>query len=256
MKTAQRTALWVTARTREGQIMRMDTQTVTYRDGDTELTGHFARDAERAYKRPGILVVHGGAGLDSHAKERAKRLAELGFVVFACDMYGNGVAGNRERVMARITELHNDTAKLCGRARAGIEVLAAHPEVDGRIAAVGYCFGGMVVLEVARSGAELAGAVSLHGSLSTARSARAGMVRAKILVCHGALDPHVPMAQVDAFVQEMNDAGADWQLIVYGGAMHGFTHETGPAVPGVAYDAVADARSATAMHSFFTELFR
>src|SRR5712672_4089277 len=158
MKTAQRTALWVTARTR-GQIMRMDTQTVTYRDGDTELTGHFARDAERAYKRPGILVVHGGAGLDSHAKERAKRLAELGFVVFACDMYGNGVAGNRERVMARITELRNDTAKLCGRARAGIAVLTAHPEVDGRIAAVGSCFGGMAVLEVARSGADLAGAV-------------------------------------------------------------------------------------------------
>lgn len=81
------------------------------------------------------------------------------------------------------------------------------------------------------------------------------MVRAKILVCHGALDPHVPMAQVDAFVQEMNDAGVDWQLIVYGRAMHGFTHETGPAVPGVAYHALADARSATAMHSFFTELF-
>jgi dienelactone hydrolase len=235
--------------------MRMDTQTVTYRHGDTELTGHLAWDAERADKRPGILVVHGGAGLDSHAKGRAKRLAELGFVVFACDMYGNGVAGNRERVMARITELRNDTGKLCERAHAGIQVLSAHPEVDGRIAAVGYCFGGMVVLEVARSGADLAGAVSVHGSLSTARTAGAGMVRAKILVCHGALDPHVPMAQVDAFVQEMNDVGADWQLIVYGGAMHGFTHETGPAGPGVAYNALADARSATAMHSFFMELF-
>jgi dienelactone hydrolase len=120
---------------------------------------------------------------------------------------------------------------------------------------VGYCFGGMVVLEVARSGADLAGAVSVHGSLSPPRTARAGEVRAKILVCHGALDPHVPMTQVNAFVQEMNDAGADWQLIVYGGAMHGFTHETGPAVAGVAYHGVADARSATAMHSFFTELF-
>src|SRR5712672_2401161 len=163
MKTAQRTALWVTARTR-GQIMRMDTQTVTYRDGDTELTGHFARDAERAYKRPGILVVHGGAGLDSHAKERAKRLAELAFVVFACDMYGNGVAGNRERVMSRITELRDDTAKLCQRARAGIDVLLSHPRVAGRTAAVGYCFGGMVALELARSGAHIAGVVSVHGS--------------------------------------------------------------------------------------------
>jgi len=97
------------------------------------------------------------------------------FVAFACDMYGDGVAGNRERVVARITELRNDTAKLCERARAGIEVLTAHPEVDGRIAAVGYCFGGLVVLEVARSGADLAGAVSVHGSLSTPRTARAGM---------------------------------------------------------------------------------
>src|SRR5258708_18010115 len=145
-------------------------------------------------------------------------------------MYGDGVAGNRERVMARITELRNDTAKLCGRARAGIEVLTAHPEVDGRIAAVGYCFGGMVVLEVARSGADLAGAVSVHGSLSTARSARAGMVGAKILVCHGALDPHVPMAQVDAFVQEMNDAAAACPLIAYVGALHAFTPQTTPPV--------------------------
>src|SRR5467141_2011467 len=122
-----------------GVHVARNTQAIAYRDRDTELTGQLTWDAERGDKRPGILVVHGGAGLDSHAKGRAKRLAELGFVVFACDMYGNGVAGNRERVIARITELRNDTAKLCGRARAGIEVLAAHPEVYGRIAAVGYC---------------------------------------------------------------------------------------------------------------------
>jgi dienelactone hydrolase len=236
--------------------MTLNTQMVPYRDGDTDLTGQFTWDTERDEKRPGILVVHGGAGLDSHAKERSRRLAELGFVVFACDMYGNGVAGNRERVMARIAELRDDAAKLCRRARAGIDVLTAHSQVDGRVAAVGYCFGGMVVLELARSGADLAGAVSVHGSLSTLRPARAGVVRAKILVCHGALDPHVPMTHVNAFVQEMNDAGADWQLIVYGGAMHGFTHEAGPAVAGVAYHAVADARSALAMHGFFIELFR
>ena len=234
--------------------MKINTQSVAYRDGDTELTGEFAWDAEREDPRPGILVVHGGAGLDSHAKGRAKRLAELGFVTFACDMYGKGVAGNRERVMARIAELRGDTAKLCQRAGTGIDVLTSHPQVDGRVAAVGYCFGGMVTLELARSGADIAGAVSVHGSLTTARPAQAGTVKAKILVCHGALDPHVPMAQVNAFVQEMNEAGADWQLIVYGGAMHGFTHETGPAVPGVAYNAVADARSATEMQNFFSEL--
>src|SRR6266436_4317699 len=170
----------------EEEHVAINTQAIAYRDCDTELTGLLTWDAERGDKRPGILVVHGGAGLDSHAKGRAKRMAELGFDVFACDIYGTGVAGNRERVIARITELRNDTAKLCGRARAGMEVLTAHPEVDGRIAAVGYCFGGMVVLEVARSGADLAGVVSVHGSLSTAQTAGAGMVRAKILICHGA----------------------------------------------------------------------
>jgi dienelactone hydrolase len=228
---------------------------VAYRDGETELTGEFAWDAERQEKRPGILVLHGGAGLDSHAKGRAKRLAELGYIAFACDMYGHGVAGDRQRVMARIAELRDDTAKLCQRAQAGVGVLLSHPQVDRRIAAVGYCFGGMVALELARSGAEIAGAVSVHGSLGTQRPAQAGAVKAKILVCHGALDPHVPMTQVNTFMQEMNAAGADWQLIVYGGAMHGFTHESGPTLPGVAYDAVADARSGAAIQDFLSELF-
>jgi dienelactone hydrolase len=235
--------------------MTMDTQAVAYRDGYTELTGELVWDAERSDKRPGILVVHGGAGLDAHARGRARKLAELGYVAFACDMYGNGVAGNRERVMARIAELRDDTVKLCQRARAGVDVLLSHPQVDGRLAAVGYCFGGMVVLELARSGAEIAGVVSVHGSLSTPRFAQPGTVKAKILVCHGALDPHVPLTQVNAFVQEMNEAAADWQLIIYGGAMHGFTHEAGPALPGVAYNSVADARSASAMQTFFGELF-
>ncbi|OLB18650.1 MAG: hypothetical protein AUI12_06320 [Acidobacteria bacterium 13_2_20CM_2_57_6] len=235
--------------------MPINTQTIGYRDGDTELTGLLAWDASRDYQRPGILVVHGGAGLDDHAKGRARRLAEFGFVVFACDMYGNGVAGNRERVMARIMELRNDPAKLCQRARAGIDALASQPQVDGRIAAVGYCFGGMTVLELARGGIDLAGVISVHGSLGTSRPAQPGLVKAKILVCHGALDPHVPMTHVSAFVEEMNRAGADWQLIVYGGAVHGFTHEAGPFVPGVAYHAQSDARSAAAMQSFVVELF-
>jgi dienelactone hydrolase len=215
----------------------------------------FAWDDSNNQKRPGILVVHGGAGLDDHAKVQARRLSELGFVVFACDMYGNGVAGDRQRVIARITELRGDHIKLCQRANAGIEVLRSHSMVDGRIAAVGYCFGGMTVLELARSGAELSGVVSIHGSLNTTRPAQPGTVKAKILVCHGALDPHVPMTQVSAFVEEMNLASADFQLTLLGGAMHGFTHETGPVMPGVAYHALADARSVSAMRSFFDELF-
>jgi dienelactone hydrolase len=235
--------------------MTMQTREIQYKDGDTELAGVLVWDESRSGRRPAILVVHGGAGLDEHAKGRARRFAELGFVAFACDMYGASVGGNRERIMARLMEFRTDRAKLCARARVGLEVLASQPLVDGRMAAVGYCFGGMTVLELARSGAELAGVVSAHGTLDTPQPAPAGSVKAKILVCHGANDPHVPMAQVNAFVEEMNGAGADWQLVIYGGAMHGFTHETGPALPGVAYNAAADARSAAAMQEFFAEIF-
>jgi dienelactone hydrolase len=235
--------------------MAIHSQAVEYSDGESQLTGILVFDNSFEERRPGILVVHGGAGLDDHAKGRARRFAEFGFVVLACDMYGNGVAVNRELVMTQIMELRSDREKLCRRAQAGIEVLASQPEVDGRIAAVGYCFGGMTVLEMARGGAQLVGAVSVHGSLDTARRAEAGSVKAKILVCHGALDPHVPMTQVNSFAEEMNGAGADWRLIAYGGAMHGFTHEAGPYAPGVAYHAQADARSAAAIRSFFGELF-
>jgi dienelactone hydrolase len=171
-------------------------------------------------------------------------------------MYGDGVAGSRERVMACITELRADPARLRARAQAGIDLLAANPLVNGRLAAVGYCFGGMTVLEVARGGAALSGVVSVHGSLATAEPAAPAAVKAKILVCHGALDPHVPMAHVTAFVEEMNHAATDWQLIVYGGAMHGFTHDTGgPAVPGVAYHAPTDTRSSAAIRTFLEQIF-
>jgi len=235
--------------------MAIHTESIAYRDGETELTGQLASDDSQANPRPGILVVHGGAGLDEHARGRARRLAEPGFVGFACDMYGNGIAGSRDRVLARITELRANPTRLCQRASAGIQVLSCHPLVDGRIAAVGYCFGGMTVLELARSGMELTGVVSLHGSLETSRPAQPGTIKAKILVCHGALDPHVPIPHVTAFIEEMNSSGANWQMIIYGAAMHGFTHDVGAYGPGVAYHAESDARSMAAIEGFFTELF-
>ena len=235
----------------------MKTQEIPYRDGDTPLTGLLVWDTERDNMRPGILVVHGGAGLDDHAKGRARRLAALGYVVLACDMYGDGVAGDRARVMVCIAELRSDPDRLRRRAMAGITVLATHPQVDGRLAAIGYCFGGMTVLALARAGCELAGVVSVHGSLDTTRPEQPARVKAKILVCHGALDPHVPITHVTTFIEEMNQAGADWQLNVYGGAMHGFTHEhaVGGGTPGVAYHASADARSSGAIQAFFAEIF-
>jgi dienelactone hydrolase len=236
--------------------MTLTTQPVRYHDETTTLNGLFFWDGTRQDRRPGVLIVHGGAGLDDHAKGRARRFAESGFVALACDMYGEGVVGNRERVMRCITDFQQDPGRLCRRAQPALDLLVTHPQVDGQLAAVGYCFGGMVVLELARSGIGLAGVVSVHGSLATNRPASPGTIKAKLLVCHGALDPHVPTAQVTGFADEMSDAGVDYQLIVYGGAVHGFTHETATGQqPGVAYHALADARSSKAILAFFEEVF-
>ena len=206
--------------------------------------------------RPGVLVVHGGAGLDDHARGRARRFAESGFVVFACDIYGEGVTGNRELTIRHIGDLRSNRTALVRRVKSAIEILSSRPEVDGRIAAVGYCFGGMIVLEYARSGAAISGVVSVHGGLETTTPAEPSSVRARILVCHGALDPHAPMSQVTTFAEEMKNACADYQLIVYGNAMHGFTHETATGQqPGVRYHAQTDARSSVAIADFLRELF-
>lgn len=234
--------------------VKLKEEIIDYRDGEAELSGLLVWDGNEVV-RPGVLVVHGGAGLDDHAKRRARQLAELGLLVFACDMYGKAVIGDRERVLTCVGELVADRDKIARRAHGGIEVLTSHPLFDGNIAAVGYCFGGRAVLELARTGAELAGAISVHGSLETANPASPGRVKAKVLVCHGALDPHLPTAQLTEFIEEMNAAGTDFQLIVYGGASHGFTHDIGPRAPGVAYHARSDKRSFQAIKTFLAEIF-
>jgi dienelactone hydrolase len=232
---------------------RLKEEAIDYRDGDIELSGLLVWDGNEV-ARPGVVVVHGGAGLDDHARTRARQLAELGLLVFACDMYGEAVIGNRARAMSCIQELVADRDKLARRVQAGVDVLASHPLLHGTVAAVGYCFGGRAVLELARTGADLAGAISLHGSLETAHPAGRGEVKAKVLVCHGALDPHVPSAQLAGFIDEMNAADADFQLIVYGGAMHGFTHDIGPHGPGIAHHPPSDKRSFRAIEAFLTEV--
>jgi len=230
--------------------------TIRYRGDDVALTGRLLTSEGDAGPRPGILVIHGGAGLDAHAEDRARQFAALGYVAFACDMYGDGVAGDRERIVALITRLRADRDALIRRAQAGIDVLASHAQVNGRIAAVGYCFGGMVALEIARAGLPLTGVVCVHGSLAATKPAVAGAIRARVLVCHGALDPFSPPPHVAGFVEEMNGAGADWQVNVYGGAMHGFTHENATGQqPGVAYHARSDARSASSIRLFLEEAF-
>jgi len=235
--------------------MATATRVVTYSDQETPLTGFLAWDDAAAHPVPGLLLVHGGAGLDDHARGQAQRYAAHGYAVLACDMFGDGVAGNRERVMACLTGLRDDPQRMSRRAQAGLTALAGCPEADGRFAAVGFCFGGLAVLTLARSGADVLGVVSIHGSLATVRPAEPGAVRAKVLACHGALDPHVPLADVMGFAEEMDHARADWQLIMYGGAMHGFTHEHAApgAIPGVAYDALADQRSFLAARTFLAQ---
>jgi len=230
---------------------------LVYRDAETPLTGLLCRDRTLTSPRPGLLLVHGGAGLDEHARDQARRYAALGFVVLAADMFGDGVAGDRERVIRTLTGLRDDPGRLVRRGQAGLDALSRCPGTDGRLAAVGFCFGGLAVLALARAGAGLAGVASIHGSLATSRPAQPGAVRARVLVCHGAEDPHVPLADVTGFAGEMNQAGADWQLIMYGGAQHGFTHSrtTPGAIPGVAYHPLADARSFTAVRTFLTEAF-
>jgi len=236
--------------------MATATRTVTYTDEETALTGFLAWDDAAQHPLPGLLLVHGGAGLDDHAKGQAQRYAAHGYTVLACDMFGDGVAGDRERVMACLMGLRDDPQRMSRRAGAGLAALAGCPEADGRFAAIGFCFGGLAVLTLARSGADLAGVVSMHGSLATAKPAEPGAVRARVLACHGALDPHVPLADVTTFAEEMDHARADWQLIMYGGAMHGFTHEHAipGAMPGVAYDALADQRSFLAAQTFLAEV--
>jgi dienelactone hydrolase len=226
---------------------------VNYSDDGTPLTGVLYRDEAQGGERAGILLVHGGAGLDTHARVQAGRWAALGYVVLACDMYGDGVAGDRDRVMAAVSALRDDPALLVRRGEAGLAQL--RPETDGRLTTIGYCFGGLVALTLARAGLDLAAAISIHGSLTTPRPARPGGLRARLLVCHGSSDPHVPLEQVIAFAREMDDAGADWRLTMYGGAVHGFTHRhaTPGATPGVAYNERADRRSFTDASGFLVE---
>ena len=228
-----------------------------YRDLGVPLTGVLVRDELMPEPRPGVLLVHGGAGLDQHARQQARRYAALGYVVFACDLFGDGVAGDRDRVIKCLMELRDDQAFAVRRARAALAELSRCSGADGRMAAIGFCAGGMVALTLARSGEPLVGVVSIHGSLATARPAQPGQVQAKLLVCHGARDPHVPLADVTAFSEEMDHAGADWQLNIYGGAQHGFTHADAKpgAIPGVAYNRLADDRSFGAARSFLAEAF-
>jgi dienelactone hydrolase len=235
----------------------MISQNLDYTADGKARTGYIAYDDTRPGRRPAVLVLHEGAGLGEHVRERARRLAGLGYVAFAPDLFG-GPFESREQGIATITGMTADPSGLRRHADEALALLKARPEVDPtRIAAIGFCFGGWAALEIARGGAELACVVSFHGGLRAAKPASPGAIKCPILVCIGADDPHVPADQRDAFVAEMTAAGADWRLNLYGGAQHGFTDRSVDAAkwPGAAYHPLADARSWRAMLDLFGEVF-
>ena len=230
-----------------------------YSHKETVLEGFVAWDEELEGKRPGIIVVHEWNGINPQILERYRMLAELGYVAFAADIYGKGVRpSNREESARQAGIYRKDRVLMRERAKAALAEIKKLPQVyPDRIATIGYCFGGGVALEHARSGSDILGAVSFHGNLDTPDSKDAGNIKAKILVLHGAADPHVPMEQVMDFRKEMEDAGVDWQLIMYGHAVHSFTNPGAGDDPsmGSAYNADADRRSWEAMNLFFEEIF-
>ncbi|HNQ85604.1 MAG TPA: dienelactone hydrolase family protein [Deltaproteobacteria bacterium] len=243
------------------EVSRADlcSQAVPYEHDGTRLVGYLAYDDAVKDPRPAVLVVHEWWGLNDYTKKRTRQLAELGYVAFAADIYGEGlVAKDRTEAGSMAGKFRGgDRALLRGRVNAGLQALLSNPLVDKRhVAAIGYCFGGTTVLELARSGADIAGVVSFHGGLDTPKPATAGNLKAKVLVLHGADDPSVPPAQVSAFQEEMRSAGADWQLVMYGGAVHSFTNPDSGSEPsrGAAYDEKADRRSWEHMKVFFAEI--
>jgi dienelactone hydrolase len=234
------------------------TKDVAYEVDGTAMVGRLALP-EGDGPLPAVLVAHEGNGLDEYQKGRAERFADLGYVAFALDYHGGGVPlADREAIDERLGELHDHPERARAIARAGLEVLLGEPLVDpGRVAAVGYCFGGTLVLELARSGADLKAVVGFHPGLSTTRPQDSANIVGKVLVCTGADDPIVPLAQRVAFEEEMRAAGVDWRLNLYGGAKHSFTHPRAAlaGVPALAYHELTDRRSWRAMLDLFEEVF-
>ncbi|SDH12285.1 Dienelactone hydrolase [Sinosporangium album] len=217
----------------------------SYRDEDLTLTGFLAVNGGEAAKRPGVVIAPDAAGVSDHMKRHAARFADLGYVALILDMYGAPVSGLHDG-MKYVGPLKADPVTLRRRARAGLDALAAHPQVDpARLAVVGYCFGGTVALELARDGADIAVAASLHGDLVTKAPAQAGAVKPTVLVYHGGADPLCPLDTIPPFEREMDEAGADWLVTVYGSAKHSFTNPGADlyGVPAAGYNKLADERS-------------
>ena len=235
------------------------TEFVEYRHGDAVLQGFLAYDDAAVGKKPGILIAHEWWGMNDYVQLRAKQMAALGYVAFALDMYGKDKATTDRNKAGELAKPFRDDRQIMrDRALAGLAVLKKNDHVDPeKLVAMGYCFGGTVVLELARAGTDLDGVISFHGGLGTTMPAKAGEVKAKVLVLHGADDPNVPEKEVAAFKKEMADADVKMQLVAYEGAVHAFTNPKAGDDPskGAAYNENADRESWNAMKQFLSELF-
>jgi dienelactone hydrolase len=242
---------------------KIEGKTVTYRTDGVVMKGYLAYDTDIRGARPGVLVVHEWWGLNNYARKRARMLAEMGYTALAVDMYGAGKQAMHPDDAAKFSSelMKNfDTAK--ARFMAALEFLKKQKTVDpGRIAAIGYCFGGGIVLNMARQGVDLKGVASFHGDLAAVKPAKPGEIKAKILVLHGAEDQFTTPEQLEAFRQEMKAAGADYRLIVYPGAMHSFTNPDADTyakkfkIP-LGYNAQADRESWAELAMFLANLFK
>lgn len=227
------------------------TREIDYKEGDTVLQGYLAYDSAKTGNRPAVMIVHDWDGITDYERMRARMLAELGYVAFCADIYGKGVRPTTPQENgAQASKYRSDRDLFRRRLQAGLDQTRKSPNVDtSKVAAIGYCFGGGGVLELARSGAELNGVVSFHGSLDTPNPADASNIKTKVMLFHASDDPAVPRAALSGFLDEMKAAGKDYQLTIYNLAVHAFT------APGQQYNADADRRSWQGMKTFFAEIF-
>ncbi|MGQ0633392.1 MAG: dienelactone hydrolase family protein [Planctomycetaceae bacterium] len=233
-------------------------KTIPYKHGDLEFEGYLAWDDAVSGKRPGVLVVHEWWGLNDYARRRADQLAKLGYVAFALDMYGKGVLVSHPNEAGQMAgKVRANVKDWRDRALAGLNVLKSQEQCDStRLAAMGYCFGGSTVLQLAYTGADVKGVVTFHGALTPPTEEETKQIKAKILVCHGADDSFIPEETIDKFRHALNQGKADWTMVYYSGARHSFTDPDADShgVDGLKYNKRADERSWHHMRDFFGEV--
>jgi dienelactone hydrolase len=232
---------------------------IPYKHGDLELEGYYAWDDAVQGKRPGVLIVHEWWGLNDYARQRADQLAKLGYAAFALDMYGKGkLTEHPAEAREWAAKVRKNVDEWQKRAMAGFDVLKSQEQCDtSRIAAMGYCFGGSTVLQMAYTGADLKGVVTFHGALPIPEEAQAKAIRARILVCHGAADRFIPEDVIEKFRHVLDETGVDWMMVYYAGARHSFTDPDADkhGVDGMKYQKKADERSWDEMREFYKEIF-